>query len=185
MKDISPSVPRFVPHKAFPSYAFVPGQSPHPTHNPEGHSYNHIPEEIEALDPTNWEKNEHYLHGIDLFNHGYYWEAHEIWEDLWNADGRIGLTADFLKGLIKLAAAGVKIREGVSHGVRIHARGAAALFETIQKELGTSSTRYLGLSLQELLDFSQALVWCSSELPSLDDSRQVAFDFCLKPVVSY
>ncbi|MER9007639.1 DUF309 domain-containing protein [Mesorhizobium sp. M0862] len=21
--------------------------------------------------------------GIDLFNHGYYWEAHEAWEPLW------------------------------------------------------------------------------------------------------
>ncbi|TGQ49534.1 DUF309 domain-containing protein, partial [Mesorhizobium sp. M1C.F.Ca.ET.210.01.1.1] len=23
--------------------------------------------------------------GIDLFNHGYYWEAHEAWEPLWHA----------------------------------------------------------------------------------------------------
>lgn len=182
MKEPSLSISRYVPHRAFPSYAFVPGQSPHPTHNPEGHSYNHIPEEIEAPDPARWADNEHYLFGIDLFNHGYYWEAHEIWEDLWNADGRIGLTADFLKGLIKLAAAGVKIRENVPHGVRIHARGAGTLFEAIQKELGADTNHYMGLSLQELLDFSQALAWCSSELPSLEDSKQVVFDFCLKPM---
>ncbi|MET2831203.1 DUF309 domain-containing protein [Mesorhizobium shangrilense] len=23
--------------------------------------------------------------GSDLFNHGYYWEAHEAWEPLWHA----------------------------------------------------------------------------------------------------
>ena len=48
----------------------------------------------------------------DLLNHGFYWEAHEAWETLWHAAGRKGEIADFLKGLIKLAAAAVKAREG-------------------------------------------------------------------------
>ena len=33
-----------------------------------------------------------------LFNAGYYWEAHEVWEGLWHAYGRRGATADVLKG---------------------------------------------------------------------------------------
>ena len=57
------------------------------------------------------------VEGIALFNAGYYWEAHEAWEGLWHAHGRDGPTADVLKGLIKLAAAGVKVREGRPHGV--------------------------------------------------------------------
>jgi Domain of unknown function (DUF309) len=33
------------------------------------------------------ESQKHHLskfrpHGLDLFNHGYYWEAHEAWESL-------------------------------------------------------------------------------------------------------
>ena len=55
--------------------------------------------------------------GVELFNAGYYWEAHEAWEALWHAAGRRGPTADLLKGLIKLAAAGVKVRERQEHGV--------------------------------------------------------------------
>ena len=58
-----------------------------------------------------WALSPAYLRGVELFNAGYYWEAHESWEALWHAHGRRGPTAGVLQGLIKLAAAGVKIRE--------------------------------------------------------------------------
>jgi hypothetical protein len=51
--------------------------------------------------------------GIDLFNHGYYWEAHEAWEPLWHAAKQSIQHRQFFKGLILLAAAGVEIREEV------------------------------------------------------------------------
>ena len=65
-----------------------------------------------------------------LFNAGYYWEAHDAWESLWHAHGRRGVVADVIKALIKLAAAGVKAREGHEHGVRIHAGRAAEFVES-------------------------------------------------------
>jgi predicted metal-dependent hydrolase len=71
-----------------------------------------------------------------LFNAGYYWEAHEAWEGLWHAHGRLGPTANVLKGLIKLAAAGVKVRQGQPHGIITHARRAASLFEAARAEGG-------------------------------------------------
>ena len=55
--------------------------------------------------PDNWQSCSAYARGIDLFNHGYYWESHECWENVWNRVGRRGLTADFMKALIKIAAA--------------------------------------------------------------------------------
>jgi len=70
-------------------------------------------------DPANWQASAEYLRGIELFNHGYYWESHEVWESLWHAAGRTGPIADFLKGLIALAAAGVKVREGKAAGVGV------------------------------------------------------------------
>ena len=36
-------------------------------------------------------------------------KSHVAWESLWMACGRKGAVADFLKGLIKLAAAGVNV----------------------------------------------------------------------------
>ncbi|MEO6810645.1 MAG: DUF309 domain-containing protein, partial [Isosphaeraceae bacterium] len=55
-----------------------------------------------------------------------------------------GPTADVLKGLIKLAAAGVKVRERQPHGVCTHARRAAACFQAARDQAGP---RQLGLDL--------------------------------------
>jgi uncharacterized protein len=119
---------RFAPEVPFPPYAFVPGRHPHPVTHPEGHRFGQVQEPVPAPDSETLESNPHFRFGLDLFNHGYYWEAHEVWEELWHAAGRQGALADFLKALIKLAAAGVKAREGNQNGVIKHARRAAELF---------------------------------------------------------
>jgi uncharacterized protein len=118
--------PRYSPRE-LPPYSYVTGQFPHPIRDAAGHSYGLPPETVEPIDESSWRTNATWLWAIDLFNHGFYWEAHEAWEGLWHAAGRRGATADFLKGLIKLAAAGVKHREGRPEGVRRHATRASAL----------------------------------------------------------
>src|ERR1700687_2172254 len=99
-----PTVPRFVPEEPLPPYSFVPGQSPHPISDPAGHSFGKKPCLFPNLDPKGWQTSNPYLYGIDLFNLQYYWESHEQWEGLWHASGRSGVVADYLKGLIHLAA---------------------------------------------------------------------------------
>ena len=114
---------RLAPGVPLPPYAFVPGSAlPHPTSDPAGHSFGKRGSATQPVGTHNWGGCTPYLYALDLFNHGYYWEAHEEWETLWQACGRVGLTADFLKALIKLAAAGVKAREGKPAGVCSHAR---------------------------------------------------------------
>ena len=54
--------------------------------------------------------------GIDLFNRGEYWEAHEAWEADWIHD-RKGPDSGFYKGLIQIAA-------GCLHYGRRNRRGA-------------------------------------------------------------
>ena len=54
--------------------------------------------------------------GIDLFNSGEYWDAHEAWEQEWMRD-RQGPDGDFYKGLIQVAA-------GCLHYGRHNRRGA-------------------------------------------------------------
>jgi len=122
------SAPRYTT-RDLPPYSYVPGQHPHPISDPAGHSHGHSPERAAPLDDAQWRTNEVWLWAIDLFNHGFYWEAHEAWEGLWHAAGRRGPAADFLKGLIKLAAAGVKAHEGRPEGVKLHAARAAQLLE--------------------------------------------------------
>jgi predicted metal-dependent hydrolase len=138
--------PRYT-QRPFPPYSYVPGQSPHPVSDPAGHMFGQEMPKPPPLDPANWRASETYLYSIDLFNHGYYWEAHETWESLWHAAGRAGQIADFLKGLIKLAAAGVKMREGNVDGVRRHMKRAAELLTSV-----SSTTRFCGLDLPQLLE---------------------------------
>jgi predicted metal-dependent hydrolase len=56
------------------------------------------------------------LRGIELFNTGLYWEAHEVWEEDWMPD-RKGPDSGFYKGLIQVAA-------GCLHYTRRNRRGA-------------------------------------------------------------
>ncbi|TMF14524.1 MAG: DUF309 domain-containing protein, partial [Chloroflexi bacterium] len=54
--------------------------------------------------------------GVELFNAGLYWEAHEAWELAWTPD-RLGPDRGFYKGLIQIAA-------GCLHYRRDNRRGA-------------------------------------------------------------
>jgi uncharacterized protein len=56
------------------------------------------------------------LRGVELFNSGLYWEAHEVWEEDWKPD-RAGPDSGFYKGLIQVAA-------GCLHYTRRNRRGA-------------------------------------------------------------
>ncbi|MBI1901013.1 MAG: DUF309 domain-containing protein [Planctomycetia bacterium] len=145
---------RFVPDEPFPTYSYVTGRFPHPTRDRAGHSFGVVPVPCSAPDPDRWRDCRPYLYGLDLFNHGYYWEAHEVWEGLWHASGRGGPAGNFIKGLIKLAAAGVKAREGRPEGVRTHAQRAAELFRQVAAQLPSRQTCYFGLSLQRLVDLA-------------------------------
>jgi hypothetical protein len=140
--------PRYAPAHPLPPYAYVPGHDlPHPVNDPRGHSYSNAPTDAgDALnavarfadlppDPASRCRvltvtlagNSDWLYAIDLFNGGWYWEAHEAWEGFWHALGRTSLEARFVQGLIHLAAAAVKIREGKPAGVSRHTQRAREL----------------------------------------------------------
>lgn len=105
------STPRYT-DRPFPSYRFVPGRSPHPVRDPEGHSYNKTPVHIASFAAAQWQSCDEYLYGIDLFNHSYWWEAHEALEAVWVAVGRQTETGLFIQGLILIAVAHLKMFQG-------------------------------------------------------------------------
>ncbi len=135
MLQAAMSAKRLLSSIELPAYAFIPGTSlPHPIRDPRGHSYGRKRISPPALTNDNWSTHKNYLVGLDLFNYGYYWEAHEEWERLWKSSGPDSLTGRFLKGLVKLSAAGVKVREGSIHGVRRHAASAGEVFADVAAE---------------------------------------------------
>jgi len=144
MSDSAVAEHRLLPNLELPGYTYIPGsETPHPIRDPRGHSYQRKNKSAKPLIPESWAENRNYLVALDFFNQGYYWESHEEWERLWRASGPDSLVGKFLKGLVKLSAAGVKVREKSIHGVRRHAASAGEVFADIAAE--AESDVYCGL----------------------------------------
>jgi uncharacterized protein len=135
-----PSWPRYGRHP-FPPYRFVPGLNPHPRRDPRGHAYGTRETVPPRVPPERWRDNDVYLHGIDLYNHAYWWECHEALEGLWHLTGHAGTEAAFLQGLIQAAAANLKRHMGSVAGAR--RLGG----EAVQRLESVGATFYMGLAL--------------------------------------
>ena len=154
--------------RPLPPYSYVPGKFPHPISEERGHSFGRAEPPCPVPTEENWRACEPYLWGCDLFNHGYYWEAHEAWEAVWHACGQRGVLADLLKGLIKLAAAGVKAREGKTGGIRRHLLRGAELLRNVQQAVGPKrlwgiEPGVLAVTARDLAEKSEGLVMTSDE----------------------
>jgi predicted metal-dependent hydrolase len=82
--------------------------------------------------------------GVELFNLGLYWEAHEAWEEAWTPD-RHGPDRGFYKGLIQVAA-------GCLHYRRHNRRGAVNKWRSGAGYLRPYLPRHGGLELAALVE---------------------------------
>lgn len=101
-----------------PAYRFLPGLTPHPITHPQGHSHGISPAVPEPLPPEDWAASPPYLYGCDLYNRGYWWEAHEAWEGLWQVTRAAPAQHRFLQGLIQAANAQLKLALAKPQAVR-------------------------------------------------------------------
>jgi len=81
--------------------------------------------------------------GIELFNRGLYWEAHEAWEEAWTPD-RHGPDRGFYKGLIQIAA-------GCLHYGHRNRRGATNKWRSGADYLRPYLPRHHGVELAPLV----------------------------------
>ena len=146
---------RLYPEKKFPPYAFVPGSHPHPE-KAGGHMEGEKVTVSRALDPKDIQSSSDFLYALDLYNFGYYWEAHVYLEALWNCSQRKGPVADFLKALIKLCAAGVKVKTREENGVKGHAERAKELFLKLGNEV--HDKHFAGFSLLNLISQAEDIM---------------------------
>jgi hypothetical protein len=162
-------------NEPLPPYSYVPGGTwPHPISSPHGHSFGRPATKLMTVSRADGSIPSQFVRGAELFNAGYYWEAHDVWEGLWHAYGRHGAIADVIKAMIKLAAAGVKVREGQEHGVRIHSRRAADLFALVGNQAGRHQ---LGLDLEQWAQRAREI----SENPPRDPGPPGAPVLCVFP----
>jgi predicted metal-dependent hydrolase len=84
------------------------------------------------------------LRGVELFNSGQYWEAHEVWEAEWTPD-RKGPESGFYKGLIQVAA-------GCLHYTRLNRRGAVNKWRSGARYLRPYLPAHRGVLLAPLVE---------------------------------
>ncbi len=138
---------RYLSSKSFPPYVFIPGENPHPKKT-GGHMEGEGDPVAPLIELSHPEKNDFLRYSLDLYNHGYFWESHVYFEALWNTHGRTGSVADFLKGMIKLGAAGVKINIHQKEAAIGHFDRAKELFQSVMKIEGSV---FLGFDLKSIL----------------------------------
>jgi len=80
--------------------------------------------------------------GIDLFNRRYFFEAHDVWEEIWQAEK--GPMRNFYKGLIHLAG-------GFHHYQNGNFRGSAALLTSGIGYLRPFEPRQMGIDVAAIL----------------------------------
>ncbi len=79
--------------------------------------------------------------GAELFNAGQFFDCHEVWEDVWNAQPPA--ERQFLQGLIQIAV-------GCEHFNRGNLRGAVALLDRGLRKTRKYGSRHRGVRLAQL-----------------------------------
>ncbi|MEX0833976.1 MAG: DUF309 domain-containing protein [Actinomycetota bacterium] len=82
------------------------------------------PNELELEDFDNLSRDENHRLGVEHFNSGRYFPAHEAWETAWK-QSRDTPDAEFFKGLSQLGAGYVHLLRGNRHGATTLLRRAA------------------------------------------------------------
>jgi hypothetical protein len=98
---------------------------------------------------TSTEERKLYYDGIHLFNEHEFFEAHEVWEDIWHM--AYGLKHDFYQGLIQCAVA-------LEHYRRSNPRGVVSLYQSYRPKFKHVPPVFMGLDVMKFLaDMHEAL----------------------------
>lgn len=103
--------------------------------------------------------------GVELFNRGLYWEAHEAWEELWlEMEDEPKL---FMQGLIQLAAAYHKAT------VQMQPSGCVKLHRSALVKLAPAPPEFMGVRIEPLVaaarrTLAEAERWLAGEVGGID-----------------
>ena len=108
-----------------------------------------------------------FARGVELFNRGSYYEAHEVWEELWlELEDEPKL---FLQGLIQLAAAYHKAT------VQMQPSGCVRLHHAALEKLSRAPPDFMGVRTEPLLAAARRTLveaerWLAGASPGIDRS---------------
>jgi predicted metal-dependent hydrolase len=87
-------------------------------------------------------RSDRFLEGVALFNKGYYWEAHEVWEDVWRNEEDDAKT--FAQGFVQVAAANSFVNQA-------KLTSAKYLFEKALEKFHQFPYSHCGVDVQKLI----------------------------------
>ena len=117
-----------------------------------------------------------YVAGVEFFNNCDFYEAHDIWEELW-ADYR-GPSRAFYQGLIQTAVA-------LHHFGNGNIRGAVKLYDSSRKYLASYRPRHLGCDVEllfvEMDECFGKLLESEDEFPAIEIDPELIPEIHLDP----
>jgi predicted metal-dependent hydrolase len=116
-----------------------------------------------------------YLQGIELFNEREFFEAHEVWEDIWHMAG--GLKGEFYQGLIQCAVA-------LEHYRRSNPRGVVSLYDSYRRHLKDVPDTFMGLDVKSFLAAMKEVLQPVIDANPLPQKGEIELDEARAPKIA-
>ena len=121
------------------------------------------------------EEKKLYLEGIQLFNEHEYFEAHEVWEDIWHE--AYGLKYEFYQGMIQCAVA-------LEHYARSNPRGVVSLYDSYRRHFKGVPDVFMGLNLKSFLERMHDALRPVIEATPLPEKGAITLDLSRTPSIA-
>jgi hypothetical protein len=106
---------------------------------------------LAVTDEKHWKTNLPWLYGLKLFNNGFYWEAHEVWETVWMNAPPNSPEKQFVQGVIHFANGLLKIRMSrPKAALKLFALSTQDIEQAVLRRAEPDNQTYMGLVLADL-----------------------------------
>jgi predicted metal-dependent hydrolase len=162
----SPSLASLAGDDSWPRWAHVPGTGTEPDRAPLEAAKRLVRRPVNA---AAWESDDAYRYGAMLCVREFFWEAHEVWEAVWLACPPNGRERAFLRALIQIANAGLKLRMG-------RPKAAMRLLQEVETMLTNldGKREWMGVDIDDL----------RRRVGDAITAEAIGFDRLFKPLVS-
>ena len=116
-----------------------------------------------------------YLDGIALFNDHEFFEAHEVWEDIWHE--AYGTKFEFYQGMIQCAVA-------LEHYARSNPRGVISLYDSYRRHFKDVPDVFMGLDVRSFLEKMHAALRPVLEANPLPQRGEIELNLATTPKIA-
>jgi hypothetical protein len=115
-----------------------------------------------------------YHDGIALFNDHEFFEAHEVWEDIWHE--AYGTKFEFYQGMIQCAVA-------LEHYARSNPRGVVSLYDSYRRHFKDVPDVFMGLNVKSFLEKMHAVLRPVLDANPLPQRGEIALELATTPKI--